>query len=629
MRKFFLLFILLFSIQLFLSQNYQWQWAKSGGGVYGSYGAGFTYKDDELVLDIAVDNNNNTYYLVALYSGSPQLDGQPVAHYGSIGNNGARRDLMLFSTDCMGNIRWKRTIGGATYEDSRNFVLDNNGGLYLAISTGNLSGNGAATNVPPRFGDNDILPVITDNAVFSDAMKTAYLLKYNTSDGNLVWRQTLQGEVILDPSYPGVPINNTNSTLGATLIDSQNIIHFIVGLRLGTHLNNTVTVPSNYNVLTGLYKYYVVKYDTSGNMVGSPLLLPMEGVTINTSDRVNFIYDELNNRYYLGGFHIGDLSYNNIPLKKGGFLLAINATTAAELWRREEHFTLSAPTAMQIWAVKKDPVGSDLFLVGNYVRINNESTGFGDYTFPPQSIDGNNGFIMRLSTTNTSSSVLWAKRATGMNPVYPSIFDISLKSLAFNGNEVIFAKSDVYSIWDGFTLSRPVNHLTDPVVMRLSKSTGNVLGFYDVMGSAGANDTFSAVAVDNDGNIMLGGHIEGQLFTLPNDGVPTIVRSGSSKGDFFIAKLATSATCSLSVEEETAEEADLQFYPNPVHEFLTIKSKNKLESYEVYSSVGQTVLRGSLGNTSAQINMSALTAGVYYVKVKTEKAVVTEKFLKK
>jgi len=49
----------------------------------------------------------------------------------------------------------------------------------------------------------------------------------------------------------------------------------------------------------------------------------------------------------------------------------------------------------------------------------------------------------------------------------------------------------------------------------------------------------------------------------------------------------------------------------------------------VYSSVGHSVLRGSLGNTNAQINMSALTAGVYYVKVKTETAVVTEKIIKK
>lgn len=128
---------------------------------------------------------------------------------------------------------------------------------------------------------------------------------------------------------------------------------------------------------------------------------------------------------------------------------------------------------------------------------------------------------------------------------------------------------------------------------------------------------------------MLGGFINSQLFTATNDNIPTINNAaGSQKTDFFFAKLANVACSTMSVEETSAE-AGLQFYPNPVQDILTIKSKNKLESYEVYSSVGQTVLRGNLGNTNVQINMSALTAGVYYVKVKTEKAVVTEKILKK
>jgi len=109
------------------AQTYQWQWAKTGGATNGSSGVGFNQKDDEHILDIAVDNQNNSYYISAIYNSSPTLDGQAVTNYGS-------KDIVLFSTDCQGNIRWKRSIGGGGYtENTQKIVLDNNGGLYLTF----------------------------------------------------------------------------------------------------------------------------------------------------------------------------------------------------------------------------------------------------------------------------------------------------------------------------------------------------------------------------------------------------------------------------------------------------------------------------------------------------------------
>ena len=72
------------------AQTYTWQWAKTGGGTNGSFGIGFSHRQDEHILDMVVDNQNNTYYLVALYDGTPLLDGQPVTNYGS-------KDILLFS----------------------------------------------------------------------------------------------------------------------------------------------------------------------------------------------------------------------------------------------------------------------------------------------------------------------------------------------------------------------------------------------------------------------------------------------------------------------------------------------------------------------------------------------------
>lgn len=618
-KNIYLVAAVLFSL-LYQSQTYTYQWAKTGGATNGSSGVGFNQGDDEHILDIAVDNQNNSYYITSMFSVNPLLDGQPVTNYGS-------KDIVLFSTDCMGNVRWKRTIGGGgnMSENTQKIVLDNNGGLYLTFGVSNSSSGGAY--LPPRFGDNDALP-ISGNDPFQagSAFKYGFLLKYNTLDGNLVWRKDFQGDV---------NIQNYVMDFSPPLIDSQNNIHVICGFQYGSHLNGMVTVPSSYNTFQNL-QYYLVKYDTAGNIVGTPSLIPITGTTNFRIGYLNWMYDEANSRYYLAGSRNTEgsgsngnaLSYNNVPINNSAFLLAFSSTNFNELWRRE--FVTSASQGFNfIYGLKKDPTTSDIYLSGKIGKSTNTVSFGSDYNFTSPLI-GSISFVMKLATTNTSSNIIWS---TSPNSLSDGSTQVGMQNvrmpIVIKGNEVLFAKGSIREVWGAYSMVRPLNDSTDPLLVLLNKDTGVVNGTYEVQGDYGQHDHFTAVAVDNDNNIMLGGFINSQLFTATNDNVATISNtSGSTKSDFFFAKLANVACSTMSVEETSAE-AGLQFYPNPVQDFLTIKSKNKVESYEVYSSVGQTVLRGNLGNTSAQINMSALTAGVYYVKVKTEKAVVTEKILKK
>ena len=53
------------------AQNYQWDWANHGGGTMSHSSQSNSYNDYERVLDLAVDNNNNYYYLIAYADGNP------------------------------------------------------------------------------------------------------------------------------------------------------------------------------------------------------------------------------------------------------------------------------------------------------------------------------------------------------------------------------------------------------------------------------------------------------------------------------------------------------------------------------------------------------------------------------
>ena len=104
--------ILLFSILYSLfsipttAQPYQWDWGITGGGSTGEIGRDY---QTEQIFDIAIDKNNNYYFLAKIKNGTSQLNGQPVTVYG---NPQGGNDIFIFSTTSNGTVRWSQAIGG-------------------------------------------------------------------------------------------------------------------------------------------------------------------------------------------------------------------------------------------------------------------------------------------------------------------------------------------------------------------------------------------------------------------------------------------------------------------------------------------------------------------------------------
>src|SRR5690606_2662700 len=114
--------------------------------------------------------------------------------------------------------------------------------------------------------------------------------------------------------------------------------------------------------------------------------------------------------------------------------------------------------------------------------------------------------------------------------------------IALNGNEVAVAVQGHEEDWGDVFINRPTNHLNDPVLLRLNKETGAAFALHDIMTTPGTRDGLSAVAVDNDGNYVIGGYFFKDLFTEENDNIPTVTKVGGVQDftDFFVAKLAAS-----------------------------------------------------------------------------------------
>jgi len=73
----------------------------------------------------------------------------------------------------------------------------------------------------------------------------------------------------------------------------------------------------------------------------------------------------------------------------------------------------------------------------------------------------------------------------------------------------------------------------------------------------------------------------------------------------------------------------LNLYPNPSTAILNAESDHLIIDYEVFNSLGQTLFQAKPELThSVKINTDQLDVGVYYLRIRTSKGIITRKFFK-
>jgi Pregnancy-associated plasma protein-A/Secretion system C-terminal sorting domain len=85
-------------------------------------------------------------------------------------------------------------------------------------------------------------------------------------------------------------------------------------------------------------------------------------------------------------------------------------------------------------------------------------------------------------------------------------------------------------------------------------------------------------------------------------------------------------------EEVLVEGRPVKVYPNPVQGQLIVEFRSDMEmtgkTYHIVNAQGVTVLSGIMGQNKQQINVSAITPGIYFFKIAGNKKQVVEKFTK-
>ena len=157
------------------SQNYQYTWAERGGtstDVVTSSNPNRNH-DHEHIIDIAVDNNNNYYYLALSMEGNESIGSQAYTSYGTNG----QQDLLLFSTDCAGTLRWSKTFGGGMDVYGGGLEIDALGGVYVS---GNVQPRSSSLQPAMQFDTDFAYDPNLLSSTDGPHNKSLFIIKYDT-----------------------------------------------------------------------------------------------------------------------------------------------------------------------------------------------------------------------------------------------------------------------------------------------------------------------------------------------------------------------------------------------------------------------------------------------------------------
>ena len=84
---------------------------------------------------------------------------------------------------------------------------------------------------------------------------------------------------------------------------------------------------------------------------------------------------------------------------------------------------------------------------------------------------------------------------------------------------------------------------------------------------------------------------------------------------------------SSEVKDNFALNSDVNMYPNPVEQFLTVRSNSTITRVQVYSLLGDLVK--DVRTNFSRIDMRNLNSGIYMIKIYSNQYFVTKKLIKK
>lgn len=512
--------------------------------------------------DMVTDANGNTYVAGSFGTSTITFGSQTLTRAGVTGY-----DCFIVKYNPSGNVLWAKSFGGETTDIIRAIAVD---------STGNISITGVSSSPNIVFGDvtlvNSTNPFPNTYLIFTVKMDGA---------GNVLWGKKGQSQGIA----------SAESGNSITMDNQGNVII------AGTYYSATMVFDSVTFPATNTYQYFLVKYDSSGNIVWTKST--PGNVATSTSSHSGGVTCDASGNVYLTGNYFTNTSFMVdsviLPSSRNTFV-AKYSPSGAIFWAKAATAALNSPSSDDIiWS----PSGK-LAITGKY---------YGQIDFGSTTLSGTSNGNAFIATYDEDGNELWAKTSEsqlGGHMGHKIAVDGS-------GNFYCSGKFGNQTItFEGFTLtdSSSANYLVK------YNASGNVVWAVKI-------DAASSIEVINHGLSVYENLIYVSGFCTNN----SVFGTFTAPMGVFTAKLDQSV---LGISNFAQTSAVL--YPNPTSGILNISVNldDAVKDVIAYDLSGKAIrVKYDSVQSGISADVSAFAKGNYIVEIVTEKGKKTRmKFIR-
>ena len=549
------------------AQQKDWQWIKQGG-------ASIEGDETEETYDIATDNDRNVYAVSAMGIYNLQIDGNTKTFYGSPA--GTLGDYALASFACDGTYRWSKIIGGNHSETPPVIETDDNGFLYMAGKF-NSCDKDEPYHYPARI-END---VILDQT--STSCSLMFLTKYD-KDGTMLWFKQPMA-----PTTSSIAASHSDS--GGLVATANGDLHWLVRIPQGTYANGAYTNNQPDDT------WHILKYDSNGNFLGGAYLdIRLPGIP---RKYLKMYRNPYNGNYYFTGRRSANGSQPSTATIggqqiTGSFYLASFDAQGNFKWLRQNTTSFQG-LGSTIYGLDFDSQ-NNIYMGGGFL-------GFSYDTFLGQTISGQIAPSFVMKTNPDATQVDWFSYND-----YGSGW--TRGAIQLKDNTLYLTDQGATQVnWGNQTVN--INNSgegTEILFATFDKATGDCTSLDFLLGNNGHPDRGSALAIDVNGDVLIGGQFEHTLYDS-NGG--QVMNPNPSNTNFFIAKYATEPCPVLGANAWKTQ--SIKLWPNPASREIHISVLSS-SSYRMYTITGQLVKQGEFTAGENSLSIQELSSGLYLIE---------------
>jgi len=525
------------------------------------------------------------------------------------------------------NWDWAKSATGTYRDEASSVVTDNLGNTYLTgyfLSSTITFESITLTNASPG-GSWDF-----------------FLAKYD-SNGNILWAKSVGGlgfdvahSLAIDSSgfiyvtgyfgsatleFDSITITNKgwNDIFIAKYDSNGNAIWANSAGGIKNDIANSVTVDNSGNIyLTGKYRSLVIyfdsdslintnnyeeiflaKYDSDG------ILIWAKSAGGTSNDEASSVALDINGNIYLAGMfkstsiYFDSDSLTNTNNKSDFFLVKYNSNGILVWAKGGGGFDHDTATSVVV------DIDGNIYLGGSFkspiIFFNNDS--LINAINEPYSTD------IFLIKYNETGETIWSKRAG-------EYYDENITSLVLDNAENIILSGNFES--DQIIFNSDTLHnmgYNDIFILNLDKN-GNT-NWVKGVGDTGSEYAHSVFADQYD-NAYLSGYFTSS--TLNFDSSVVFNNVGSS---LFVAKLFVGTIGISDLEKNSL----INIFPNPSSDFITVNIPLNSD-IEIVNINGQVIRKFKNSQSQTKIDISSLTNGIYFIKVKVNSETIIRKIIK-